>query len=69
MACSHTLRGAKHIWLLFDVDKLPGAPPEKKKQISRRRTFHRRRQTAKNLFRWERLKGDGYELLLLHVRE
>lgn len=49
----------------------PRCRPRKKKtkQISRRRTFHRRRQTAKNLFRWERLKGDGYELLLLHVKE
>lgn len=63
-----TLRIKKNIWLLFDVDKLPGAPETELVSLALSLLFLK----ATNSHRissegW--VEGTGYKLLLLHVRE
>ena len=63
-----TLRREKNIWLLFDVDKLPGASKTELGSLALSLLFlgatnsHRISSEGK-------VEGTGYKLLLLHVRE
>lgn len=55
-----TLRSEKNIWLLFDVDKIPGAP---KNQISHSRTFQSFSAGDKHPQNLFRVEGDGLEVI------